>query len=167
MLGETDRARLGDALQTRGDIDALAHQVAVGLLDDVAKMDADAELDAAIVRQADIALDHAGLKLDRAAHRVDHASKFGEEPVAGALDDAPAVHGDGGIDQIAAQALRRDSVRSSSAAARRLKSNDIGDQDRSDLSVFGHTVRSRALESSTNGELRSGLEMFDAIQTDD
>ena len=109
LLGETNRARLGGAFQTRGDVDALAHEVAVGLLDDVAEMDADAELDAAIVRHADVALDHAGLKLDRAAHRVDHAAKFGEKPVAGALDDAPAVAGDR-RDRSArcASALRRD-----------------------------------------------------------
>jgi hypothetical protein len=104
LLGETNRSRLGGAFQTRGDIDALAHQVAVSLLDDVAEMDADAELDAAIFRQAGVALDHASLKLDRAAHRVDHASKFGEEPIAGALDDAPTVRCDRGINQIAAQA---------------------------------------------------------------
>ena len=42
VLGEADRARRGDALQPRGDIDAVAHQVAVALLDDVAEMDADA-----------------------------------------------------------------------------------------------------------------------------
>ena len=42
VLGETDRARLSDPLEPRGDIDAVAHQVAVGLLDHVAEMDADA-----------------------------------------------------------------------------------------------------------------------------
>ena len=45
VLGKTDRAGLGDAFQSRGDIDAVAHQVAVALLDHIAQMDADAELD--------------------------------------------------------------------------------------------------------------------------
>jgi hypothetical protein len=38
-----------------------------------------------------------------AAHGVDHAAELHESPVAGALDDAPVVNGDRGIDQIAAQ----------------------------------------------------------------
>ena len=78
LLGQTDRARLGDALKPRCDIDAIAHQVAVALLDDVAQMNADAEFDAALGRQAGIALDHAALHLDRAAHRIDHATKLNE-----------------------------------------------------------------------------------------
>ena len=65
VLGQTDRARLADALQSRGDIDAVAHQIAVALLDDVAKMNADAKLDAALGRQSGVALDHAVLHLDR------------------------------------------------------------------------------------------------------
>jgi hypothetical protein len=32
VLGETDRAWLGDSFQSRSDIDAVAHQVAVGFL---------------------------------------------------------------------------------------------------------------------------------------
>ena len=48
VLGKTDRAGLGDPLQPRGDVDAVAHQVAVALLDDVAHVNADAEVDAAI-----------------------------------------------------------------------------------------------------------------------
>ena len=47
VVGETDRAGLGDALQPRGDIDAVAHEVAVALLDDVAQMNADPKDDAA------------------------------------------------------------------------------------------------------------------------
>ena len=80
LLGKTDRAGLGDALQPRGDIDAVAHQIAVALLDDVAEMDADAKLDAPLRRQAGVALDHAVLHFDGAAHRVDHAAELDEAP---------------------------------------------------------------------------------------
>jgi hypothetical protein len=45
-------------------------------------MDADPELDAALGRNASIAFDHAVLQFSCAAHRVDDAAKFGEEPVA-------------------------------------------------------------------------------------
>jgi hypothetical protein len=89
--------------QSRGDIDAVAHQVTVAFLNHVAEMDADAKLNAALRRQAGVALDHAVLHFDRAAHGVDHAAKFDEAAVPGALDDAPVMQGDGRIDQVAAQ----------------------------------------------------------------
>ena len=91
VLGEADRAGRGDPLQPRGDIDAVAHQVAVSFLDHVAEMDADAELDAAVVRHANIALDEAVLHRDGAAHGLDHAAKLDDEPVASALDDPPVM----------------------------------------------------------------------------
>ena len=48
VLGETDRAGRGDPLQSCGDIDAVAHQVTVRLLDNIAQMDADAKFDATL-----------------------------------------------------------------------------------------------------------------------
>ena len=48
IFGQTDGAGGGDALQSRGDVDAIAHQIAVALLDHIAEMDSDAELDAAL-----------------------------------------------------------------------------------------------------------------------
>jgi hypothetical protein len=48
----SNRARFGDPLQSRGDVDAVAHEVAVGLPDDVAEVSADAKLDATPRRQA-------------------------------------------------------------------------------------------------------------------
>ena len=49
VLRKTDRPRLGNALKPRGDIDAVAHEVAVALLDDVAHMNPDAEVDTAVL----------------------------------------------------------------------------------------------------------------------
>ena len=80
-----------DPFKPRGDIDAVAHQIAVALLDHIAQMNADAEFDAALGRQAGVALDHAVLHFNRAAHRVDHAAKLDEAAVAGALDDASVM----------------------------------------------------------------------------
>ena len=62
--------------ETGGDIDAVAHEVAVALLDYVAEMNADAELDAPFGRHAGVALDQAVLDLDGAAHGVDHAAEL-------------------------------------------------------------------------------------------
>ncbi len=103
VLGQANRTGLGDALQPRRNVDAVAHEIAVALLDDVAQMDPDAEFDAALGRQPRVALDEAVLHLDRAAHRVDHAAEFDEASVAGALNDASEMRGDGGFDQVAAQ----------------------------------------------------------------
>src|ERR1700751_4496078 len=68
--GEDYSTWLAHAFEPRGGIDAIAHQIAVALLYDVAKVDADAELDAAFGRETSVALDHAGLHLDGAAHGV-------------------------------------------------------------------------------------------------
>jgi hypothetical protein len=103
VLGQANRAGLGYGLEPSGDVDAVAHQVAVALLDDIAEMHANAKLDPAFGRQVGVALDHAVLDLDRAAHRVDDAAKVDENAVAGALDDAAMMRGDRRINQIAAQ----------------------------------------------------------------
>ena len=58
VVGDANPARLGDALQACGDIDAIAHQIAVALLDDVADMDADAEFNALVGRDLGVALGH-------------------------------------------------------------------------------------------------------------
>src|ERR1700727_2736429 len=71
VLGKADRAGLGDAFEPGSDIDPVAHQVAIHLLDHVTKVDAYAELDAALGLHASIAVDEARLYLDGAAHGVD------------------------------------------------------------------------------------------------
>jgi hypothetical protein len=74
---------IGEAVALHGD----------ALLDNIAEMDADAEFDGSLGRQAGVAHDHAVLDLDCAPHLVDHTAKFDEEPVAGALDHAPMMGG--------------------------------------------------------------------------
>ena len=141
VLGETDPAGLGDVFKTRGDIDAVAHQIAVGLLDHVAEMDADAKLDAALGRQAGVALDDAVLHLDRTAHRVDHAAKLDEATVAGALDDAAVMGGDGRVDQIAFEGPKTREGSVLVGAGEPAVTNDIRDQDRRELPGLRHGAR--------------------------
>ena len=102
VLGKADRARFGDAFQSGGDVDAVAHQVAVTLLDN-AEMDADAELDALIRRRSDVALDHRVLNCDGAPHRFDDAAKFDQSPVAGALEQLAVLARDRRVDEVDAQ----------------------------------------------------------------
>jgi hypothetical protein len=146
VLGETDCARPGDPLEARGYIDAVAHEVAVGLLDHVAEVNADAEFDAPLRRHAGVALDEAILHLDRAAHRVDHAAELDKNAVAGAFDDAPAMGGDGGIDQIAAQAPKPRKRAVLVGAGEAAVADHVGDQDRRDLPGFGHGALTRHAE---------------------
>jgi hypothetical protein len=120
VFGKTDGAGFGDAFQSRGDIDAVAHQIAVALLDHIANMNADAELDAALGRKAGVALDHAVLHLDGAAHGVDHAAELNEAPSPVRLTTRPVVHGDVGSIRSLRSARSRASVRSSSEPASRL-----------------------------------------------
>ena len=56
VLGKTDTARISNAFKARGNVDAVAHQVAIALLDHVAQMDADAELDATLRRKTRVAM---------------------------------------------------------------------------------------------------------------
>ena len=138
VLGNTDRAGRSDPFQSRGDVDAVAHEVAVGLLDDVAEMNANPEFDAALRRQAGVALDEAVLHLDRAAHRVDHAAELDEAAVAGALDHATMMHRDGRINEVAAQ---RPESRQNAILVRSREpavSDDIRDQNRRDLPGLAH-----------------------------
>src|SRR5271165_1288762 len=144
LLGETDRARRGDPLQPRRDIDAISHQIAVALLDDVAEMNADAKLDATLRRQAGVAFDETVLHLDRAAHGVDHAAELNKRAVAGALDDAPVVRVDRGIDQIAAQPAEPRQRAILVGAGEPAVTDDVRDQDRRDFPHSRHGAPSRA-----------------------
>jgi hypothetical protein len=86
---QADCSRLRNPFQPYGDINPVAHEVAVVLLDNVAKMNADAEFDALVGRDLGVALDHRPLDFDGAVHRVDDAAEFNDAAVPGALDERP------------------------------------------------------------------------------
>src|ERR1700720_766346 len=66
-------------------------------------MNAYAELDASLGREAGVAFDHAVLHFDRATHGIDHATKLDQSAVARTFDDAAMMHGNGWVKQVAAQ----------------------------------------------------------------
>ena len=138
VLGEANPSGLGDAFKARGDIDAVAHQVAVALLDHVAEMDADPKFDALVRRDPSVALDHRSLDFNGAVHRVDDTPELDNCAIAGALDDPPVVHGDGRIDQVAAQRPepRQNPVLVGSGKPR--IADDVGYQDRGQFSGLAH-----------------------------
>jgi hypothetical protein len=112
-------------------------------------MNADAELDATLGRQSGIALDDAILHLDRAAHGVDDAPKLDQSSVAGALDHATMMHGDGGIDQIAAQRPQPRQNTILVRAGEPAVADYIRDQDRRNFPGLAHRAPSAAIQIST------------------
>jgi len=68
-------------------------------------MNADAELDAPVLRNACVPLDHRVLDFEGAPEGVDHAAEFDDRAVAGALDDPAVAHRNGWIDEVAAPRL--------------------------------------------------------------
>src|SRR6185437_14810832 len=163
LLGEADRTGLGDALEPRRNVDAVAHEVAVALLDDVAQVNADTVFDAPLGRHAGVALDEAGLHFDGAAHGVDHAAELYDRAVAGALDDPAAMRGDRRLEEIAAQtpdARQRALLVGAGEAA---EADNIRDQDRRELSGLGHgAASSRPTLPQTPGTGRAGRPSRDA-----
>jgi hypothetical protein len=61
------------------------------------------KLDTALGRQASVALDHAVLHLDSAAHSIHHAAKLDQDPIARPLDDPAVMQSDGRVERIAAE----------------------------------------------------------------
>ena len=103
-------------------------------------MYADTEVDAPVGRHPRVALGHAVLHFDRASHRVDHAAELGENSVARALHNAPAMDGDRRIEQIAPErpepSQRTILVRACETAI----TDHVGGQNRRDFSGVVHAV---------------------------
>ena len=107
-------------------------------------------------RQAGVALDHALLHLDRAAHGVDHAAELDEAAVAGSLDDAPVMRVDGGVDEVAAQSPQPRQGAILVRAGEPAVADHIGDEDRCKLPGFGHGASSRVMQNTTRKGFRRG-----------
>ena len=103
VFRQANPARLANAFEPRGDVDSVAHQIAVGLLHDIAEVNADAIFDALLVRRVGVALDHAALHFHGAAHGLNHAAKLDNRPVAGPLDHPPVVNCDRRAEKVGAQ----------------------------------------------------------------
>jgi hypothetical protein len=116
-------------------------------------MNADAELDALVWGNLSVALDHRPLDFDGAVHSIDDAAEVNDGAVAGALDDAAMMHGDGWVDQIAPKGPKpcEDAifVRSSKPGV----TDNVGDQDRGQLAGLAHGASADAGRSPGRGGL--------------
>nr|WP_292598640.1 hypothetical protein [Mesorhizobium sp.] len=104
IVGEADAARLRDLFETRSDVHAIAEDIAV-FDDDVADVDADAQLDAPSFRNGPVSLEHGALHGNGAGHRLNDRGKLQQQTVAGRLDDMALVLGDERVDQLLAVRL--------------------------------------------------------------
>ena len=100
-----DATRLGERLQSGRDVHSIAIDVAT-VDDDIADVDADAEVDCLVLGYIAIAPAHIQLDKDRTRHGVDDAGELHEHTVAHELDDVAIVLCDLDVDEIAPMSLQ-------------------------------------------------------------
>ena len=127
-----------EALETRRNVDAVAHKVTIRLFDDITQMDTDAQLEPTFRRQADVAFDHAGLEVDRTSRSVDNATEFRKHAITRALDDPTAVNRDRWIDEIATKSANASESAVFVSAGQPTEPDQISNQDRSKLARLAH-----------------------------
>jgi hypothetical protein len=86
--GHQHAAWVRERLEAGGDVDAVSVDPRV-VVDDIAEADADAKAHASMLGHGLVARGHHGLDLDRTFDGTDDAGEFGEDAVAGGVDDRP------------------------------------------------------------------------------
>ena len=105
VIRHTNSARLGNAFQPCGNIDAVAENVVV-IKNDVTDMDTDTKFDPLILRHTGVLFGNTTLNLDRASRRVHGAGELDQRAVAGGLDDAASVGGYSGVSKGVSDSLQ-------------------------------------------------------------
>jgi hypothetical protein len=101
-------------------------------------MNANPELDAALVGHARVALDHRVLDFDGATHGVHHGAEFHQRAVACPLDHAPMVDRDGRIDEVAAQRSKPREGAVFVGAGKATEADHVRGENRRKFAHFGH-----------------------------
>jgi hypothetical protein len=97
-IRNADAATLRNALKARRYIDSIAKDI-VPINDNVADIDANAELDLLARRRIGISFQHRALNVDGATNRIDRTCELYQCAIARSLDDAAAILRDFGIDE--------------------------------------------------------------------
>jgi hypothetical protein len=151
------RARLGDAFQPRLDfavtdlgptqLKNIAEPIHVYSLE----VGQPAQAKPAAVAPSKAAV--LALDFDGATHRINHAAKLDNCAIAGAFDDAPVMHGEDRIDQVAAQRSQpgKDAIFVRSSKPR--VADDVGDQDRRQFPRLAHGASADVARSLGRGGL--------------
>jgi hypothetical protein len=98
IIGKADTTGLCDPFKARSDIDAITEDVVV-VDDDVSDVDADPKSNTLMMRDVNILPSHALLNFNGTSRGIHRARELDQHAVAGGLDDASAMRGDGGINQ--------------------------------------------------------------------
>ena len=96
------------------------------------------DLDALVRRDPSVALDHRPLDFNGQVHCVDHAAKLDNASVPRALNDPAMMHGDGRVDQIAAQRPKPSENAILVSARKPRVADHVRDKDRRYLPGFAH-----------------------------
>ena len=103
VFRQADSVRLADALEPRCDIDPVAYQVAVGLLDDVAQMNADAKPRCVLSSGRPALRSAKPLRTSRAQRTASTTLRNSTIAVAGPLDHASVVARNRRVEEVTAQ----------------------------------------------------------------
>ncbi|MGY3471176.1 hypothetical protein ACVWWR_002517 [Bradyrhizobium sp. LM3.2] len=98
IIRHTNATGLRNRFETRCYVDTVAEYVPI-ILDNIANIDTDPELNSIVRWYVRIAFRHATLNIDRTAHCVHNAIELGQKAIAGVLDDVPAIGGNRWINQ--------------------------------------------------------------------
>ena len=91
VLGRADAARVGNALEPRGDVHGIAHQIAGVTHHHIANRETDAKDNSPLRGHRRIARIVGTLNSDSAARCIDRAGKFRQDGVAGGVEDPPLM----------------------------------------------------------------------------
>jgi hypothetical protein len=116
-------------------------------------MDAHAELNPPVLRHARISVDQAVLHFDGAPHRIDYAPELDDGAVPGALNNAPVMHGDVWVDQIAAKSSKPCEDAIFVRAREPRVAYNVGDQDRGQFPRLAHGANAEVARSPSRGGL--------------
>jgi hypothetical protein len=109
--------------------------------------------DALVGRDLGVALDHRPLDFDGAVHRIDDAAELNDAAVAGALDDAAVMHGDGRINEVAPKGPEPCEDAIFVRASKPGIADDVGHQDRGEFPCLAHGVIAEVARSPGRGGL--------------
>ncbi len=141
-----DSADLGEALEARGDVDAITKQIAVAL-DHIADGDTDPERHLPARRIGHVARPQALLDIDRATHGFNGAGKFRKHRIARGVENSAAafcneIVGDLPVGREPPQRLLLILGNQSTIAC------NIGGKDRCDLALHEHQPRNANMPGS-------------------
>jgi hypothetical protein len=140
-VGHDDRARLGQRLQSGGDIDGVAEHILVGC-DDVAQVQADPKRLTPRFGNGGVPFGHSALEVDGTSNGFDGAAVFDEYPVTDGLDDAAMMVAHDRRDQLREMGTQIAEGLLLVGAHHAAVPGDVGEQDRREPPVgarIGHS----------------------------